>query len=111
VKTWEDHPFVQRAARLAEEAGEPSTLRVLEELFGIMYEVEDRFPGVPFSDVLQDQAQAKGWDLVRIRRTLAKNGACQADIALVAPASDDPGLMARRAQIQSDPYQPEAERL
>jgi hypothetical protein len=109
VNALHDHPFVLRAARLAEEAGEPSTVRVLEELLGIMHEVEDRFPGVPFSEILQDQTQADGYDLARVRRTLQRNGACPADIALVAPTSEQ--LRPRRDVLKQDPYAENAVRL
>lgn len=109
VKEWSDHPFVQRAARLADEAGDHSTLGVLERLLDVMYEVEDRFPGVPFSEILVDQAQTPGYDLARIRRTLQRNGACPADIALVAPSSD--ALRPRRDALLADPYDERVERL
>lgn len=102
VKEWTDHPFVQRATRLANEAGDTSTLGVLEVLLDVMHEVEDRFPGVPFSQLIVDQAQTDGYDLARIRRTLQRNGACPADIALVAPSSDE--LRPRRDVLKQDPY-------
>lgn len=109
VKKWSDHPFAQRAARLADEAGDLSTLGVLEKLLDVMYEVEDRFPGVPFSEILVDQAQTPGYDLARVRRTLQRNGACPADIALVAPSSEE--LRPRRDALKQDPYAENAERL
>jgi hypothetical protein len=108
---WEDHPFVRRATSLAAEAGDPSPLRVVEELLGVMHEVEDRFPGVPYREIISDRAQMSGFDLRRIRATLRKNGACEADIALVCPMSDDLGLNARRAAMKTDPYHEESERL
>lgn len=109
MKEWIDHPLVKRAVEKADRAGDPSTLGVMEHLLGIMNEVEERFPGVPFSGIIQDQAQADGYDLARIRRTLAKNGACPADIALVAPSSDE--LRPRRDALKQDPYAENAVRL
>lgn len=108
---WEDHPLVLRAEKAATEAGEPTPLRVAEELLNVMNELEDRFPGIPFADVLADPAEKSGWDMRRIRGVLRRNGACEADIALVCPMSDDPELLARRAAMTSDPYDDKAERL
>jgi hypothetical protein len=101
---WRDHPLVQRAVIEADKAGDLSTLGVLDNLLTLMNEIEDRFPGIPFRDLLQDRAQMHGTDIHQIRKTLRRFGACEADIAIVCPLASDPDLLNRRAAIASDPY-------
>lgn len=96
-------PLVRQAARLANEAGEPSPLRVAEELLGLMNELEDRFPGLTFSEILRDPATLPPRDVQKLRNQLRRNGASQADIALVCPPRDS--LLTRRnALAGGDPY-------
>lgn len=111
TRVWEDNPLVLRAKYKATEAGEPTPLRVAEEMLAVMNELEDRFPGLPFADILADPAEKSGWDMRRVRGVLRRNGACEADIDLVCPHSEDPRLVARRAAMKSDPYDDRTERL
>lgn len=109
---WASSPLVAFAADIATQAGEPTTLRTLEELLDLMNELEERFPGVPFAEVLADKAAQSGFDTRRLRATLRKNGACQADIALVCPGQKDPEFRARKKNLESgEAYGPEAVRL
>ena len=79
---WLDDPMV----RTASDRGDGSALSTLTHLHEIMCEVEERFPGVPFREVLAGGKSAGG--LRKVRNTLRRLGACEADIALVAPAPE-----------------------
>jgi hypothetical protein len=52
---WVEHPLVREAARDADDA-----LGLLSQLNKLMLEVEDRFPGVPFRQILERPQAALG---------------------------------------------------
>ena len=80
---WLDDPMV----RTASDRGDGSALATLTHLHDIMCEVEERFPGVPFGKILAGPTAPVG-DLRVVRNTLRRLGACEADIALVAPTPE-----------------------
>lgn len=103
---WHQNPLVLRAVENSN--GTPHG--VLTELHQIMLDVEDRFPGVPFAQLLSDPAQRP--DMRRMRGTLRRGGACEADIALVCPSTKDREVQNRwNALTKGDPYADEAVRL
>ena len=79
---WLDDPMV----RTASDRGDGSAVSTLTHLHDVMCEVEGRFPGVPFGEVLA--ANKSTGDLRKVRNTLRRLGACEADIALVAPVPE-----------------------
>lgn len=103
---WQQDPLVKRAA----ENSDGSPLGLLEELHQLMLDVEDRFPGVPFGQLLSDPVQRP--DMRRMRATLRRHGACEADIALVCPSTKDPDMIKRKYDlVHGDPYDQDAVRL
>lgn len=99
---WLDSPMVKRAI----EATDGDAVAVMAELLRIMNNLEDRFPGLTFDQILGDKVDVAAGDRMRMRNTLRRNGVCEADIALVVPDGD--GLSERRRQLKSDPYAPAA---
>lgn len=103
---WQHDPLVKRAV----ETSDGSAIGVLETLHEIMLDVEDRFPGFPFAQLLSDPAQRP--NMQRMRDTLRRHGACEADIALVCPVTKHPEIQARRDALRKgDPYGEDAVRL
>jgi hypothetical protein len=76
---WLDNPLVRRAYQQSPE--DATLLDVLDKLLETMHELEDRFPGVPFRDILS--APESGRSRMQIVATLRKTGASEDDIALV----------------------------
>ena len=66
---WVDHPIVAYAIERADGAASP--LQVAESLLEVMNDLEDKFPGVPFADIL---GMARRVDEPEVRETLEKLG-------------------------------------
>lgn len=79
---WHDYPLV--AAAREEVPGDTGAF--LSKLLDLMNEVEDRFPGLPFSEVLRNPYERNGNTARTVRGQLRKAGACEADIAIVCPS-------------------------
>ena len=102
---WTSSPLVKRAI---EKSPDCSAASIFSTLLDIMHEVEDRFPGVPYAELLSEPALRP--DMRRTRTTLRRCGATEADIALVCPTAES--LAGRRkAILESDPYDGGTERL
>jgi predicted DNA-binding protein (UPF0251 family) len=79
VMDWLDNPIVRQAYRMSPDDSE--LVDVLDKLLEILHELEDRFPGVPFRDILS--TPDTGRDRMRIVATLRQTGASEDDISIV----------------------------
>ena len=93
---WLGHPVVDYARKRAPSA---SALDVLETLSGMLNELEDRFPGVPFADILDRRAyidtEGRRHEELTIARRLVELGVAPEDVR--AMHGDRAGLAADAA--------------
>lgn len=96
---WFDNPIVREAARRLESRGEDLSGRdLLFELSGMLNELEDRFPGVPFADILAARTRP---DPEAVRRGMSAAGVSPDDIDTVlgAPAGTPDRKLATEANF------------
>ena len=80
---WLDHPMVREASA----RGDGTARATLTALHDIITEVEERFPGVPFGQILAGPSLGQGARR-SVRNALVRNGVCEADIALILPPTE-----------------------
>jgi hypothetical protein len=81
VQAWLDHPIVRHARGSLPVDAQP--LDLLEATLGVMLELERRFPGIPFGELLG--ATDTDVDTSTLRARLARAGVSTEDMALVVP--------------------------
>lgn len=82
--SWFDHPIVRRSARQLPPGS--SVLDLLEATHATMTELEDRFPGMPFAEILS------GSDVphpTTVAATLLERGARPSDVRLICKSESD----------------------
>lgn len=102
---WSEHPLVRHAVEETDGTAE----EVMFALHDLMVEIDERFPGVPYREVLSDPLEREGQDVNTFRRQLRKAGVCEADIALLCPMNKD--RMQRRKLLSNNPYDERAVRV
>lgn len=88
VETWSQHPLVTTATRRL--GDNYSALDLFEELHGIMTDLEDRFPSIPFADILACHDPGTVRNRQQIQTTLIAAGVTKDNIeALIGPVPND----------------------
>jgi hypothetical protein len=111
LQRWIENPLVKQAVRLnTPKEGEGADMRqVLLTLHDQLTELEERFPGVPFAEIIGEKMEWDTCEIARVRRTLKANGASPEDIALVCPRSEQ--RTDWKKSMGRDPYDERAIRL
>lgn len=84
---WATHPLVEHAATNSDD-----TLGALEALLSTMHELEERFPGVPFTEIC-DAPRADLADRADLASRMLRAGASPADVDTVCGLTTGPGRM------------------
>lgn len=81
LEAWLDHPLVRHAQ--AHLPAETSTLDLLTETLRLMNELEGRFPGIPFEEILSAPMASEA-DLEAMRGEMSAAGVSPIDVYTVA---------------------------
>lgn len=80
---WLDHPIVRHARRNLPSDATP--LDLLENTLGVMMELEERFPGIPFGQLLSAAEVESDEDSARLRCAFEVAGVSREDMLIVLP--------------------------